>query len=484
MGSVLRATSALVVALVLALPVVSDRAAAADLVIRGVRLLDGTAAPPRGPVDLLVQDGRIAAIREVGEPPVESPGARIVDAAGATALPGLIDSHVHFVAASGSAYRQDSDDTIRELNRQHLRGLLACGTTTVLDAGAYPEVVREIQGWLAAGHPGPRYLTTGPYVRPVGGYGHPRFGEEATQADVAAKLDLIASLGAAGVKIGLEDGFFWGFGPRPFTPELLDALRTGARARGLPLYVHARTERTQSQALDLGAHALMHAALDVAAPEELSDGFVTRLAGSGVYQLTTLSVAETFPGLYDVSRLDDPTVRLVVPELELATARAADAPDRFAIGVIGFAAPWTFEWTRPWLASFFLTRARLQAALANGQRNLLRVHRAGAPVVAATDVPSPWPDAIYHFHGPQLARELELLVEGGFTPTEAIATATRNPARMLGLEDEIGTIAVGKRADLVIVDGDPDRDIAALRRVRWTVRDGVARTPGEWMSAP
>jgi len=479
-----RGTCSLIAALLLGVLPSAERGAAEDLVIRGVRLLDGTSAPPRERVDLLIRDGRIAAIREADESAIGSADARIVDGTGLSALPGLIDSHVHFVAAAGTAYRQDSDDTIRELNRQHLRGLLACGTTTVLDAGAYPEVARDIQSWLAAGHPGPRYLTVGPYVRPVGGYGHPRFGEEATPADVAAKLDLIVSLGGAGVKIALEDGFGPLGGPRPFPPEILDALREGARARGLPLYVHARTESTQSRALDLGAHAIMHAALDIVAPEELSDVFVARLAASGTFQLTTLSVVDTVPGLYDVRRLDDPIVRLVVPKLELDTARAADAPERFAIGVIGFAAPWTFEWTRPWLASVFLSRDRLLAALRSGQRNLVRESRAGVPIVAATDVPSPWPDAIYHFHGPQLARELELLVEGGFTPREAIAAATATPAKMLGLDAEIGTIAIGKRADLVLVEGDPHRDIGALRRVRWTVRDGIAHTPAEWMSAP
>jgi imidazolonepropionase-like amidohydrolase len=471
-------------ALSLAVAALSRGARAEELLIRGARLLDETSAPAREDVDLLVRDGRIAAIGEPGGPPIAAPEARPLDATGLTVLPGLIDSHAHFVAASGSSYRKDSDATIRELNRRHLRALLAAGVTTVLDPGAYPEVVREIQAWLAAGHPGPRYLTTGPYVRPVGGYGHPRFGEEATPGDVAAKLDLIGSLGGAGVKIAFEEGFGPIGGPAPFPPEILDALRTGARERGLPIYVHARTERTQGQALDIGAHAIMHAAFDMVSPEELSDDFVARLGASGTYQLTTLSVLDTFPGLYDVHRLDDPALELLVPAVELETARAPDAPDHFAIQMIGFAAPWTFAWARPWIASVLMTRDDLLAVLRVGQRNLLRVHRAGAPIVAATDVPSPWPDAIYHFHGPQMARELELLVDGGFTPAEAIAAATRTPAKMLGLDGEIGTIAVGKRADLVLVEGEPDRDIGALRRVRWTVRDGVARTPREWMETP
>jgi hypothetical protein len=252
----------------------------------------------------------------------------------------------------------------------------------------------------------------------------------------------------------------------------------------MPLYVHARTESTQGEAIDIGAHAIMHAALDVASPAELSDEFVARLGSSGVYQLTTLSVVDTLPGLYDTRLLDSPRVTLLVPPLELATARAPDAERRFQIAMIGAVAPWTFEWARPWLAGFFLSRDSLSDTLEVAQRNLLRVHRAGAQVVAATDVPSPWPEAIYHFHGLQLARELELLVNAGLTPTEALAAATSTPARMLGLADEIGSVEVGKRADLVLVAGEPDRDIAATERVRWTVRGGVARTPEEWMSAP
>ena len=75
--------------------------------------------------------------------------------------------------------------------------------TTVLDAGAFPEVARGIQTGRG-GAPGPRYLTLGPYVRPVGGYGSERFGAESTPADVERKLDLIVALGGVGVKIAIE----------------------------------------------------------------------------------------------------------------------------------------------------------------------------------------------------------------------------------------------------------------------------------------
>jgi imidazolonepropionase-like amidohydrolase len=77
-----------------------------------------------------------------------------------------------------------------------------------------------------------------------------------------------------------------------------------------------------------------------------------------------------------------------------------------------------------------------------------------------------------------------LLVQGGFTPREAILATTRTPARTLGLDAEIGSVEIGKRADLVVVAGDPLADVAALRNVRWTIRDGEAHTPAEWMAEP
>lgn len=472
----------LALAIALAVPAVAPSVGGAELLIRDARVVDGRGTPALERASILVRDGRIAAI---GPELVASPSARVIDAAGLTALPGLIDSHVHFVYASGSGYRGDSDATIRELNRQHLRGYLACGVTSVLDAGAFVETARDIQGWLAQGHAGPRYLTLGPYPRPPDGYGHPRFGAESTPAELEAKLDLIQSLGAVGVKLAIERGFgASGGAPAQFTPELMQALVQGAKRRGLPLYVHAMNEAAQSEALDLGAHALMHAALDAVSPTPLSDAFVARLRASGAYQATTLSLFATFPSLFDRARLDDPLTRLVVPRVELETASAPDAPARFAVAIFGYAAPWTFEFTRPWLAKLFLSADRLRAAIAMAQQNLLRLHRAGVPIVVATDAPSPWPDAIHHFHGVQTLQEVRLLGEAGLTPLEAIAAATSVPARMLGLDAEIGALAPGMRAEIALVEGPADRDLRALQQVRWTVQGDVARTPAEWMAAP
>jgi predicted amidohydrolase YtcJ len=98
-----------------------------------------------------------------------------------------------------------------------------------------------------------------------------------------------------------------------------------------------------------------------------------------------------------------------------------------------------------------------------------------------SDAPN-WDVVPYQFLGPSTLREMELLVEAGVPAADVIVAATRTPARMLRIDAEVGTLEVGKRADLVVVDGDPLADMRVLRALRWTVRDGVARTPAEWVA--
>jgi imidazolonepropionase-like amidohydrolase len=101
------------------------------------------------------------------------------------------------------------------------------------------------------------------------------------------------------------------------------------------------------------------------------------------------------------------------------------------------------------------------------------------PVVIGSDAGN---FVLSQFHGTSTLRELELLAGTGIPPADVIAAATRVPARMLRLEDQVGTVEVGKRGDLVVVRDDPLRDVGTIRRtIAWTVKSGVARTPAEWM---
>jgi imidazolonepropionase-like amidohydrolase len=111
-----------------------------------------------------------------------------------------------------------------------------------------------------------------------------------------------------------------------------------------------------------------------------------------------------------------------------------------------------------------------------------QLRQAGLPIVVGSDSGN-WPLMSYFFHGPTTLREIELLGESGFPAMEAIQAATATPARMLDLHEEIGTVEVGKQADLVVVREDPLEGLRALRSVAWTVQRGIARTPREWMDA-
>jgi imidazolonepropionase-like amidohydrolase len=107
--------------------------------------------------------------------------------------------------------------------------------------------------------------------------------------------------------------------------------------------------------------------------------------------------------------------------------------------------------------------AAARARLERGLRIVGELHRAGVPIVAGTDEGIP---------GHSLHREIELYVEAGLTPLEAIQTATLVPARAMGLEKELGTVEGGKRADLVVLDLDPLESISNIRTVRFVVTDG------------
>jgi len=114
------------------------------------------------------------------------------------------------------------------------------------------------------------------------------------------------------------------------------------------------------------------------------------------------------------------------------------------------------------------------------QENLMLHHDAGVPIAMGTDSGC-WPHMPNIFHGLTALREMELMTEPGMTPEEVRRSATVKPARMMGIEDLVGTVEVGKRADLIVVRGDPLADISALRHLEWVIKDGEPRRPAEWM---
>lgn len=461
-----------------------------DLLITNARLIDGTGSPPRSPCSIRVRAGRIA---EIGSR-LHAAGETQIDASDATLLPGLIDPHVHLQSVPGAYWRKDDGGQLRRARFHHLRAYLACGVTTVLDAAIAAPVLREVRSYLASGGPGPTVYALAPAFYPPDGYldnnyltdqWGPMWRSTRTSADIRALFEEYEGIpNIIGVKAFIEYGFSPFYNWPIHTQEMRDLIKREANARGLPIFVHSIEHRAHEIALDMEPRALVHSGFSDRQP---SVEFIDRMKDSGTWMMSTLS------SLFDcllarthfVAGIDDPLILLTVPKEQLETAQDPSvwrslwrhlfrsfAPGWMPSGLVG-------------AASWFLRPAFCEAANRRyfhaACRAISNLHASGVRIVMGTDSGA-WPLFPACFHGYSTLREMELLAIAGLPPMTVLQAATRLPAEMLGLDGEIGTVEVGKRADLVVVADDPLSDLRALRSIQWTIKGGVARTPEEWMA--
>jgi len=391
-------------------PARSGDACASCTLIQNVRLFDGERVTER--TSVLVRNGLVA---EVG-PRVEPPrGSAIADGSGRTLLPGLIDSHVHVWDAS------------------HLEAGMRFGVTTMLDmmtdwreaANLKKEALRrpELADLRSAGTP----------VTARGGHGTEYglvFPTLERQEDADAFIKDRVKEGSDYVKIIYtpDSPFF-----RSISRDTLKASSEAAHREHLLAVVHVETLRGATDALEAGADGLVHLFYDTAATQELVDMARSR----GAFIVPTLSVLRTVAGKPHGPELAADAA--IAPKLGEAELRSLEGKLPFH--------PRTDE------AGIALSIQSLRAA--------------GVPLLAGTDAPNPGTS-----HGVSLHGELELLVAAGLTPVEVLASATSAPARAFGLRDR-GRVASGLRADLLLVDGDPTRDIRATRRIAGVWKQGV-----------
>lgn len=453
--------------------------ASASLVIANARLYDGTGAPVRENTSIVIESGRIVAITD-GVPASED---SVLDVSGSLVLPGLIDSHVHLALVPGAGQRDDSPELTTKLIRVHLRSYLASGVTTVLDTGIPLDLAKEIRVWLEAGHPGPNVLFLAPFITPAGGYAtDPAIGISfrgfETEADIEELFDEAAILSPVGVKVPIE----YGFGETPVFPvpdsTMRAAIASSAARRELPIYVHGSSENENRVGLEMGAHALVHAFFQAGEP---SEEFIQLAAKSGTYVMPTFSANDSLFVAVERERIEDPLVQLVVPKVELETASDPEAWRRlariFARGRLGAAAS---EVDVERLGQQIESLTWAKASVERNQAAIRRLHNAGVPIVVGSDSGN-WPVIPYEFHGPTTIREMELLAEAGLSTREVLAAATRVPSEMLGMSAEVGTIQVGKRADLIVCEATSIDQVRAFRSLKWVIKDGVARSPTQWM---
>jgi len=418
------------------------------VVLTHARVIDGTGAPARAEQTIVIERGVIRASGAAGDVAIP-PGARVLDLSGRSVLPGLVMVHEHmfYPSGAGSVYNEQAFS----FPRLYLAG----GVTTARTAGnmagyADLELKRAIDAGRAVG---PALDVTAPYLN---GPGLPIYQVHALTGpdDAREMVAHWADRGATSLKAYMQ-----------ITRAQLEAVIAEAHRRQLKVTGHLCSV-TFREAAALGIDNLEHG-LVVASdfvsdkrPDECPAGGVTAsiaaldVAGEPVQSLirelvarrvavtSTLTVFETFtPG------------RPSAPQGAL-DAMLPEARDQYLRRRVQIAT----QSNSPWTALF-----------AKEMRFERDFFRAGGVLLAGTD-PTGYGGVVagYANH-----RALELLVEAGLTPLEAIRVATLNGAQYLGRADSVGTIAVGKRADLMIVRGDPSARIADIANVETVFKGGV-----------
>lgn len=383
--------------------------------IRDVRVFDGERFIARATVR--VKDGLIEAVG----PDVEVPaGWEVVDGKGRTLLPGLIDAHVH---------------TWGDARRDALR----FGVTTQLDmfsdhrqlAGAR----RERTG--LDNHDQADLWSAGTLATADGGHGT-QFGMTiqtlSSPGEAAAWVAARRDEGSDFIKIVREDLHVYTDARRLPTLDAATAtaLVAAAHENGLRAVVHASAQEAARESLEGGADGLVHVFQDAPADE----AFVALARERGAFVVPTLTVIAGFSG---------------------ESSPLAQDP-RFA--------GWLSRGQRDSLDARMHGGAGDPAMLANAVESVRRLHAAGVPVLAGTDAPNP-----NTAHGVSMHEEIARLAAAGLGNTAALVAATSGPARAFGLDDR-GRIAAGLRADLVLVEGDPETDIAATRAIAAIWKNG------------
>jgi imidazolonepropionase-like amidohydrolase len=396
-------------------------AAQQPLVITNVRLIDGSGSTPITRATIVIRGSRIEAAGPGVRPPA---GSKIIPGDGLTAIPGLADLHTHLAGG----WDGEAVDFVGY--RRMLGALLYAGVTTVLDPGDVTSWVKQLQTEIGAGRlQGPRIYFAGPVLdgpRPV----WPDISAAiATPAQLPHFLDGLKAAGASFVKAygGLSD-------------SMVRSVVDSARARSLRVIADVWGRNGSLATAQTGIAAFAHVG-----GAEASDAAVKYQADHGVATITTLAVRESFARrrFREMSFLDQPLLAHVMPPSYLAEIRA-----------------WAAS---PAAAPDSATARRFPV----GFRNVKKLFDAGVLLVAGTDAPYPG-----DYYGEGLHRELELLVEAGLTPLQAITAATGNAAKFIGPAADWGVIAPGKAADLVLVRGDPSVRVGATRDIVTVVQGG------------
>lgn len=420
-----------------------------------VRVIDGTGAPPKENQALIIRGGNIVEIGDSARVKVPE-GAVSTDLTGKSIIPGLVMVHEHLYYPTGPG-------VYGQLGASFVRLYLAGGVTTMRTGGNVNGFMDlKLKQLIDQGQQaGPAIDATAPYLNGPNTFQQMRDMKDAGEA--RRHVAYWADMGATSFKAYMQ-----------ISRDQLRAAVDEAHKRGLKVTGHLCSV-TYAEAADIGIDNLEHgflAATDfvadkkpdtcpgqgagqrtIAALDENGEPFkalVKKLIDRKIALTSTLTVFETFtPG-----RPLPPGLDVLLPQLkqqfEQNYQRTAQNPQSV-------------------YTTLFPKALALERAFA----------RAGGVLIAGTD-PTGGGGVIPGYSN---QRQLELLVEAGFTPLDAIRIGTLNGATYLGREARVGSIAVGKQADLVVIDGDPSKNIGDVRKVEIVFKQGVGFDPAKLIAS-
>ena len=389
-----------------------------DLVIRNVRLIDGTGVSPVDQVSVEVTGGLISWIGEETARPRRTVHQQDVSGQGLTLIPGMIDCHEHFTGDGG----MDSMDrllgdtreefTLKAVGNCH-RSLMS-GVTSARDVGARFGININIAQQTASGAiQGPRIIASGEWFQFPGTWPAGLTRNTSTPEELLLGIQDMIQRGAGLIKVGASGIDSNGQHFSSLGPEALGVAVRAAHDAGLKIAAHCIGFEGTRDAVEAGIDSIEH-------------------------------------GMY----VDEPTVQLMAEKgtYMIPTMSTWDTRERLTTQM---------GWTRQQMSDI-LDRKE------NGVASFKRALKAGVKIATGTD--SGGSAARHGF----IAREVELMVEHGMNPKDALEASTRVAADLLGIRDQAGTIEVGKQADMVLIDGDPHSDPGALRNI-WAVLQGGRR---------
>jgi enamidase len=398
----------------------NNRIPADALVVRNGAVIEATGAPPIADGVVVIQGQRIVAIGTASAFHIPS-DARIVDAGGGTILPGVINSHAH----------STHDASVR-------RAFLVDGVTSTCNLGTTLERLELFEDESVPEGPAARGFWAGPIITVPGGYPGPAYGsqfnyEVATPEEARAAVRDLLDRGASMIKIALAPG-----DPDDPWPVLdldqVEAIVEEAQARGTLVRTHVfEPYLVEDIVLPAGVDVIEHEPFPILTPEEES-----RILGSDQpLPLLFDEVAPEFDML--LGRIVAQEI-VMVPTLDQRVGTLFTNPDRSPIEQI-------------------VVDVHVEAAR--------RFHALGGILALGNDF-----GGVPHVQPGMPLVEMELLLAAGLTPMEVIEASTRHAATVCGHGGSLGTLEPGKLADIIVVNGDPLADLAAMDRVTIVIKGG------------